>query len=185
MNLIVCFWLFRKLKLLFSNLGAKILDHCNDLLNLVKGCFHGVHHRLFVYFISATFYHTDSFFGTCNNQVDIRTLNLLYTWVNDKPTVDATNANSRNGIIARDVGNGNGCRGAADCQNVGITRRVERHYGCNELKLTTNVLWKLRTHRTVDKTRNQCFTLIWTTLTLEESSRNGTKRSGAILIGYR
>ena len=129
-------------------------------------------HLVFRNFFCAGFDH--DYFLSCGSycKLKVRYIFLCHGRVDDIFTIDQTNLCGSTWTIKRNIGNAGCNRGTKHSRNLRITFRINRHNHVYQCYIISVILWKQRTHRSVNNTgcKNSMFACF--TFSLIKTSRD-------------
>jgi len=157
---------------LFSALCYDLVDEFDDLLVHFMSLVDSLDHLIFRDLISSGLNHDNLLSCRSNRKLKIRNCLLCKCRVDDKLAVDHTNLCGCAWTVKWDIRN-TGCNGRTKhSRDLRIAFRINRHNHIYQSYVISVILWKQRTHRTVDNTGCKDCMLACLTLSLVESSRD-------------
>ena len=142
------------------------------LSNKFLSFFQSTKHQFFRNFLCTTFNHCETFSSSSYNDFKLTFFDLFVSWVDNIITINITNTTSCNWSVKWNIRNCNSSRRCDYSKNIRWVDLVRRNTSRNNLNFATKSHIKKWTHRTVNKTRNQDFFILWTTFSFNKSSRN-------------
>ncbi len=117
----------------------------------------GLDHDLFIHFLRFGLDHADGFFGSGDNQIQVRIAALVVRRVDDVFPIDQTDTDAGDRIVKRDVRKVKGTRCTRDRDHVRVVFSVGRNNRADDLRLESVIVGKQRTDGAVDQAAGQDF----------------------------
>ena len=134
----------------FAAVCNDLINKTDDLLVYLMSLVNCLDHLVFRNLVCSGFDHDDFFSCRGNSKLKIRNLLLSQRRVDHKFAVNKAYLSSSAGTVKRNVGNA-GCNSRTEhCRNLRIAFRVNRHYHIYKCYVISVILWKQRTHGTVN-----------------------------------
>ena len=154
----------------FADFSLYVSDELCNLLDFFVCFCNCFQHGVFFDLICTSFDHNDLFAGTCNGQLKIRFLSLLFIWADDDLIINQTYLNTADWTIPWNIGNGQ-CKGSTEhAGNFWGVILINRENGHNNRNVVSHIFWEERTDWTVYQTGSQDCFLGWTALTFNEGT---------------
>ena len=158
--------------LFFATFCNDFVNKTDDLLVYIMSFINCLDHLVFRNLICSGFDHNDLFSCRSNSKLKIRNFLLSKRRVDHKLTVNEANLSGSAGAVKRNVRN-TGCNSRTKhCRNLRITFRINRHYHIYKCYVISVILWKQRTHGTVNHTGSKDCMLACLSFSFIESSRD-------------
>ena len=150
------------------------------LLDLLVRELDGAEHHLFRNLLHLALDHQDVVDRTGDHDVEVDLLHLRVVGVDDILSVDAGDADLRDGASERNVRNGQCCRGGQSGQRVGLNVLVSRNEGYRHVDFGVVVCGEQGAECAVDQTGNEDLAVVCAAFALHETS--GIAADGGVLL---
>ena len=168
--------------LLLADGGLQLLDGGDDLLDRGVRGFERADDLRFGHFLGAGLDHHDAVARAGDDQVERALLALGVRRVDDVLVVDQADAHAGDGLLERDLRDGQRRRGAGDRQHVGVVLGVGRHQQRDDLRLEAPAGGEERPDRSIDQPAGEHFLFRGLALALEEAAGDASRRVGVFAV---
>ena len=156
--------------LLLADRLGEVVDHRDDLLDRGVGGFERLDDLLFAHFLRAGFDHDEAVLAAGDDQIELALLALGEGRVDEVLAVNQADPHAGDGLLERDVGQGERRRGPGEGEDVGVVLAVGGEHERDDLRLEAPPGRKQRANRAVDDAARQDFLLRRLAFTLEEAA---------------
>ena len=139
----------------------------------------------FRHLLGAGFHHHDAVLRAGDDQVEQALLALGVGRVDDELVVDQADAHAGDGLLERNLRDGQRRRGAGDGEHVGVVVGVGRHDHRDDLRLVAPAGGEERPDRAVDQPAGEHFLFGRLALALEEAAGDASRGVGVFAVVHR
>ena len=139
-------------------------------------------HDFFGELLGLGFNHQHGGFGTGDDEVKLRNLELAQGRAQNILAVDVTNTSRTDRPIERHAGDRQRGGSADQRGNIGVNFRIQRHHGSDDLDFVVEIIREQRANRTIDQAAGQRFLVGGTAFALQEAAGNSTSSVSFFLI---
>ena len=165
-----------------THLSGKFLDGGYDSSNVALSEVESFDKFAVRDLISSTFDHDTLGFVTDVNKIKITVFALFEGRVDDKLTINTTNANSTDSACEGNIRDTKGSGCAVHAQDISIVNSVSGKHQGNNLSVVEVAFWEKRTQRTVCHTACEDFLFSRTSFTLEVATGKNSSSSSTLFV---
>src|SRR4030088_2290519 len=166
----------------FTDSSAEFANGGADLLNLGVAELDRVHHRLFLYFLGAGFYHHNGVSVTDHHDVDQTLAHLIVSWIHNELAIDQADAHRTDGTEEWNVGKRESGGSPIDAAHVGIVIRVGRQNEGDDLGFALESLGKHRPDGAVNLATGENFALTHAAFAFDKAAGDTSTGVGVLAV---